>query len=322
MISRFARQTMPPNRWTDYLNKPEYFHRPGQLLRRLRLALGTPRTTEIVCLPWGLPLRIHPNETIGRAIATTGLYDLPVSETLWRLTDPGETAVDAGANLGHMTSILALRAGADGQVWSFEPHPDIFAELRANMESWPAARSLSKIHLKQLALSDHSGTGWLTTAAHFAQNRGTAALASPTASDSPAGENSHKFSVALSTLNEVLGENQSVGVLKIDVEGHELAVLQGARRLIETGKIRDIVFEDHAAFPTPTTEFLSARKYSLFRIERKFSGPVLASPQLTSNAPAWAPPSYLATTNPDRALERMRPRGWQCLAQPEPNRPS
>ena len=305
---------MPPSRWPHYLNKPEYFHRPGQLFQRLRFALGARHATEIVRLPWGLPLRSHPDETIGRAIATTGLYDLPVSETLWRLTDPGETAVDAGANVGHMTSILALRAGGHGQVWSFEPHPEIFAELQTNAASWPAAIGLSKIHLKQLALSDHTGTGWLTTEAHFAQNRGTAALAPPTASDAAVGESSRKFSVPLSTLDEVLGENQTVGVLKIDVEGHELGVLQGARRLLEAGKIRDLVFEDHAAFPTPTTEFLSARNYSLFRIEKKFSGPALSSPESTSAAPAWVPPSYLATKNPDRALERMRPRGWRCLA--------
>ncbi len=305
---------MLPSRWTRYLNKPEYFHRPGQLFRRLRLTLGARHATEIVSLPWGLPLRIHPDETIGRAIATTGLYDLPVSETLWRLTDPGETAVDAGANVGHMTSILALRTGADGQVWSFEPHPEIFAELQANVASWPAASGLSKIHLKQLALSDHSGTGWLTTEAHFAQNRGTATLASPADSDERVVASSRKFSVPLGTLDEVLGENQTVGVLKIDVEGHELGVLQGARRLIEAGKIRDIVFEDHAAFPTATTEFLSIRGYSLFRIEKKFSGPVLASPEVASDSLAWVPPSYLATKNPDRASERMRPRGWQCLA--------
>lgn len=305
---------MPPSRWTQYLNKPEYFHRPGQLFRRLRHALGTPAATEMVRLPWGLPLCIHPDETIGRAIATTGLYDLPVSETLWRLTDPGDTAVDAGANLGHMTSILALRAGAAGQVWSFEPHPEIFVELQANAESWPAASGLGKIHLKQLALSNRSGTGWLTTETHFAQNRGTAALVSPSDRDAPAVESSRKFSVPLSTLDELLGENQTIGVFKIDVEGHELGVLQGARRLIETGRIRDIVFEDHAAFPTATTEFLSSRNYSLFRIEKKFSGPMLASPAQTSAAPGWVPPSYLATANSARAQERMRPRGWHCLA--------
>ena len=302
---------MPPNRWTHCLHKPEYFYRPGQLFRRLRHTLGTRHATAIVRLPWGLPLRIHPEETIGHAIVTTGLYDLPVSETLWRLTDPAGCAVDAGANVGHMTSILALQTGVGGQVWSFEPHPEIFEELCVNVKSWTAASGQGKIHLEQLALSDHSGTGWLTTAAHFAQNRGTATLA---ASDTGRGDNSRKIPVPLRTLDEVLGENQNVGMLKIDVEGHELAVLQGARRLLETGRIRDLVFEDHASFPTPTTTFLSARGYSIFRIEKQFSGPLLAPPERISTTPSWAPPSYLATSNPDRARERMRPRGWQCLA--------
>ncbi len=302
---------MLTSRWTDYLNKPEYFYRPGQLFRRLRHALRPPTATAVVRLPWGLPLCLHPEETIGRAIVTTGLYDLPVSETLWRLTDPAECAVDAGANVGHMTSILALRTGGSGQVWGFEPHPEIFVELRANVERWSAARDLGKIHVEPLALSDHSGTGSLSTEAHFSKNRGTATL---TASHAGRRELSCTFSVRLRTLDEVLGENQNVGVLKIDVEGHELPVLQGARRLLDAGRIRDLVFEDHAAFPTPTTTFLSARGYSLFRIEKQFSGPLLAPPERPAAEPSWVPPSYLATMNPGRARERMRPRGWHCLA--------
>lgn len=36
-----------------------------------------------------------------------GVYDLPVSETIWRLLDPGDYAIDVGASLGHMTGIMA-----------------------------------------------------------------------------------------------------------------------------------------------------------------------------------------------------------------------
>ena len=58
-----------------------------------------------VHLPWGLQLRIDPRESIGSAVWRLGLYDLAVSETLWRLTSPGDLTVDVGANIGHMTSI-------------------------------------------------------------------------------------------------------------------------------------------------------------------------------------------------------------------------
>ena len=50
-------------------------------------------------------------KTIGQSIRTTGLYDLAVSEVLARLIDPGDTVVDAGANVGYMTVLAAAAAG-------------------------------------------------------------------------------------------------------------------------------------------------------------------------------------------------------------------
>src|SRR5580704_10103514 len=82
------------NRLNDYFNKPEYVFRPRQLLRRFGPRPKGPDDIAEVLLPWGLPFRIRPQEVLGRAIWNTGVYDLAVSEALWRLTDPGETVVD------------------------------------------------------------------------------------------------------------------------------------------------------------------------------------------------------------------------------------
>ena len=68
---------------------------------------------------------MNPKETIGRAILRLGVYDLCVSESICRLLDPGESAIDVGANLGYMTSLMAAKAGKCGSVESFEPHPDL-----------------------------------------------------------------------------------------------------------------------------------------------------------------------------------------------------
>ena len=98
------------------LSKPWYFHRPGQLLRRLWSGLvGLPSAPVVVLLPWGVELEVDPRETIGRAIWTTGIYDLAVSETLFRLTRSGDLVVDAGANIGYMSGLLAVRAGVTGR---------------------------------------------------------------------------------------------------------------------------------------------------------------------------------------------------------------
>src|SRR5579872_6967542 len=96
------------------LNKPHYIYRPGQAIIRLGRLLGGAKPAgawEEAVLPWGLPIRYHPAEQIGNSIWRLGLYDLCVSETLWRLLDAGETALDVGANFGHMTSVMAVRVG-------------------------------------------------------------------------------------------------------------------------------------------------------------------------------------------------------------------
>ena len=106
------------------LARPEYLFRPRQIWRRLRHPWGfhLPPRAEVT-LPWGWPLCIRTHETIGRLIWTFGVFDLPVTEVLWRLTGPGDIAVDAGANIGCMTCVLATRVGPTGRVLSFEPFP-------------------------------------------------------------------------------------------------------------------------------------------------------------------------------------------------------
>src|SRR4051794_35687867 len=113
------------------LNKPHFVFRPQQFPRRL-----STRDPGEARLPWGLRIGFDPGEMHGSAILRTGLLDLAVSEALFRLTEPGARTVDAGANIGHMTSILALRAGRSGSVVAFEPHPATARMLRRNIARW------------------------------------------------------------------------------------------------------------------------------------------------------------------------------------------
>src|SRR5262245_4091239 len=102
------------------ISRPEYLFRPGQLWLGLRrLVGGTPPQVDHVRLPWGQTIKVQPREVIGAAIWWYGLFDLIVAEAIFRLLDPGETALDIGANLGQMTSLMRCRAGREGKVHSF-----------------------------------------------------------------------------------------------------------------------------------------------------------------------------------------------------------
>jgi hypothetical protein len=117
--------------------------------------------------------------------------------------------------------------------------------------------------------------------------------------------------VALQRLDEVLA-GAEIGVLKIDVEGHEPAVLAGAGALLEAGLVRDIVFEDHDPYPSPATAVVEAAGYHLVSLHNDLGGLVLREPSRRGPVSAWPGPSYLATRTPARSLVRLSRRGWQA----------
>lgn len=91
----------------ERINKPEYLYRPRQALQRIAQTLRPQPKTFQAVLPWGLRMWVRPSEDLGSALWRFGIYDLPLSETIWRLLDPGETAIDVGANIGYVTGLMA-----------------------------------------------------------------------------------------------------------------------------------------------------------------------------------------------------------------------
>ncbi|HEY1629081.1 MAG TPA: FkbM family methyltransferase [Tepidisphaeraceae bacterium] len=290
-------------------SKPEYASRPAAVLQRIGVMLrrGDPQSV-VRRLPWGLELAVRPCDTVGAAIDRCGVYDLGVTEVLWRLIDQGEHCCDAGANIGYMTSVMAFRAGEVGNVLAFEPHPDIFAELLANHARWAASGiGVANVSLHNSALSDINSRAWLSMDVEFAANRGTAHLAAePT-------KHGNGFEVETTRLDFILGESARLDVLKIDVEGHELNVLKGCERIFRSRRPRDIVFEEHNSYPTPVTDFLEENGYAIYAIRRTNGGPTLLPPREGAAPHSFDPVNLLATRDFDRASQRILPRGWQCL---------
>lgn len=51
----------------------------------------------------------------------------------------------------------------------------------------------------------------------------------------------------------------------------------------------------------------------MFRLEQGFAGPIL-QPEIEREFAIYRDaPNYLATSDPQRAISRLRPRGWRCL---------
>ncbi len=296
------RSPSPALRAYRLVNRPYYLFRPAQLLVRLRSRTPEDGSAHAVRTAWGSRLYCWP-DSLGLAVARNGVYDLVVAETLARLADPGETVVDAGANVGLMSNLLAHAVGAGGRVVSFEPHPLIQQTLARNVELL-ANDGLNVVELRRAAVSSSRGTLPLTIDPEtFVYNKGTASL-----QDTGGGSSTDVQTVRLD--DELPGP---VGVLKLDVEMHEREALEGAGSLLQGRMIRDIVFEEHEPPPTPVTELLESYGYTILGVRQGLAGPIASAPNEAHRRQMWDPPALLASIDPERARRRLKRRGWLCL---------
>ena len=275
------------------LSKPQYIYRPSQLVRRTVLSRHSPEP--VVQTPWGCRMLVARSDTIGSGIARMGVHELAVSETLWRLSQGDELALDVGANIGYFTGLLACRVAT---VVALEPNPRLLRFLAGNIERWDVG---SHATLDARAASSASARAELHLPPDYDGNYGIATL------EAAAGTVSYEVETV--RLDELIAGRQ-VGVLKIDIEGHELAALEGASESLASGLIRDIVFEEHETLPSAVSRMLESAGFTIAGIEETLTRPVLVSGRVPRG---WDAPTYLATRDQERTAGLMKPRGWRCL---------
>jgi len=153
-----------------------------------------------------------------------GYYDERFEASLFAdLLDPGAAVFDVGANFGYYSVVCADAVGPSGRVHAFEPDPAAFALLTANA----AANGLAdRLHAHPVAIGASDGT----VSYHLAEEAAFSGLTS-TGRSATRGV----VEVAMRSLDSLAAEHavDQVDALKIDVEGHEAAVLRGARTLLQ-----------------------------------------------------------------------------------------
>lgn len=148
-----------------------------------------------------------------------GGHTRPEVALLASIVRSGDTILDIGAHVGTFCIPLARRAGPTGQVCAFEPTPSTYELLLLNIELNGLASVIRPI---DLAVSDRVGAFEVETP--NVRNMGGSYLR-------PSDEGI--VSVALDDWVEVNLPERCVDVIKIDVEGMELLVLEGGRGVIE-----------------------------------------------------------------------------------------
>lgn len=184
----------------------------------------------IRCLPAALQRHLRAwNST--RQVRRFAADRWPEAVVVQRLIRPGDVVVDAGANIGYITALLAGWVGAHGLVHSIEPIPETFRLLQ---------RSMRKLGLRQVqchgcGVSDQPGQAMMEVPAYpdgaenfYESKVVTAAQARPGVRCLP---------VELRTLDQVVGDSLArVAFMKVDVEGHEEPALRGAQELLRRAR--------------------------------------------------------------------------------------
>jgi FkbM family methyltransferase len=134
---------------------------------------------------------------------------------------PGATVIDIGANLGEWTVPFARAVGSAGRVLAIEPAPRNAASLAKTL----AANALRQAEIVRCAVGDREG------AVGFAVPLVTSARSDTgTAHIGPATAGHETVTVDLRRFDGLVGERgfKRIDLIKIDVEGHERPVLDGA----------------------------------------------------------------------------------------------
>lgn len=179
------------------------------LLDKLTLGRGIPRSIN------NIPLRFPPK--FSRYYEPS--YESDNFTFLREHCSEGDVVLDIGAHIGLYAVMLARLTGPSGHVFSFEPTPDSYQTLREMVRMNGCEQIVTPF---QRAISNKSGEASFFVLDLPGCN-----------SNSLVRDRQHRrrsIEVAVTTVDDFVAErNLSVNLLKIDVEGAELAALQGAR---------------------------------------------------------------------------------------------
>jgi FkbM family methyltransferase len=205
----------------------------------------------------GYKLRVkvdHKVNAIGVAqlLAFSESYDPIATKVCKQLIKQGMVTIDIGANIGYYSLLMSKLVGGSNTVWAFEPESNNFKELENNIK----LNNITNIKAMQIALGNYTGQAKLFI--------------------SPISDGMHSLltdrkakckveQVIIFKLDDYF-RHLTIDFMKIDTEGNDLAVMQGAKRLIADSPNIKIIFEfwlDGLQLLKLTTQELLDKVYGL-----------------------------------------------------------
>lgn len=153
-------------------------------------------------------------------LSINGVYEPLETELLKKEINEEFTVLDIGANIGYYTLIFAKCVGSMGRVYAFEPDPENFSILKKNVEM----NGYSNVVLEEKAV--YSRTGKISLFLNE-ENKSDHRLYET--------ENNREcISIDAIRLDDYLMKiDQRIDLIKIDIQGAEMAALQGMKKVLE-----------------------------------------------------------------------------------------
>jgi FkbM family methyltransferase len=204
------------------------------------------------------------------SILRRGFHEPELLELMAGLVKPGRLVIDVGANIGGISIPLA-RAFPESPVHAYEPNPGAQARFRRNLSLNPAAN----LTLFSQALGRTKGQGRFH--GFTGKDLGLSSFLTPRET----GETAESIQVEIVCLDQVyLAGDFKVGLIKIDVQGFEIEVLEGAAKLVSRDRPAILFEHEDSLFPSleeavrvkkALADFFARRQYEVFYLTRHSS---------------------------------------------------
>lgn len=213
---------LAPVRW--YIRRFPIPRGKGLLVRWLILPALPADGSFLAEVHGGGRVRLRYRETLGLSTILYGPFEKQELEYVCRRVPAGSSVIDVGANVGLYTVALGVAVGPGGKVHAIEPLPSNIRRLKENL----AENRLVNVQVHGVAVAETESEVNLQLAddpayastEEVTESRGT-------------GKAIRVRALPLDSLWEGAGK-PVITVVKLDVEGGELAALRGARRIMET----------------------------------------------------------------------------------------
>jgi FkbM family methyltransferase len=183
-----------------------------------------------------------------------------IEDIFKRIMTAGDTVFDVGGHVGNVAWFMTRCVGPNGRVFSFEPHPELFKALHAK------AGKYANLEAVNCAVSNSPMPVTLYFGVTEASNQASTIRADLVTTDL-LGEEIHSTQVEAVTLDQFCADRGlRPAVIKIDVEGAEKFVLEGANSVLEAMPI--LVFEMGVTKTLPDhVANLRSRGYELYYVD-------------------------------------------------------